>query len=59
MPWKTEDMSRRSWYRRRLPIQPQSIRLTQIDRKIPNLALMKLAHYHKQRGDEVHFTKHV
>jgi hypothetical protein len=35
------------------------VRLTQIDGKLPNLALMKLAHWHRERGDEVHFTKHV
>lgn len=35
------------------------IRLTQIDGKLPNLALMKLAHYHRQRGDEVYLTKQV
>jgi hypothetical protein len=33
------------------------VRLTQIDGKLPNLALMKLAHWHKDRGDTVHFTK--
>ena len=33
------------------------IRLTQIDGKLPNLALMKLAHHHA--GDEIHFTKSV
>ena len=33
------------------------VRLTQIDGKLPNLALMKLAHHH--RGDQIHFTKHV
>jgi hypothetical protein len=32
------------------------IRLTQIDGSLPNLALMKLAHWHKARGDEVTFT---
>lgn len=32
------------------------IRLTQIDGKMPNLALMKLAHWHKAAGDEVYFT---
>lgn len=32
------------------------IRLTQIDGKLPNLALMKLAHWHKTRGDEINFT---
>jgi len=35
------------------------IRLTQIDGKLPNLALMKLAHWHRERGDEVHFTKRI
>ncbi len=34
-------------------------RLTQIDGKLPNLALMKLAHFHRARGDEIVFTKHV
>jgi len=33
------------------------IRLTHLDGKIPNLALMKLSHWHKERGDEVYFTK--
>jgi len=31
------------------------VRLTQIDGKLPNLALMKLAYWHKSKGDEVHF----
>jgi len=35
------------------------VRLTQIDGKLPNLALMKLAHWHRARGDSVHFSKHV
>jgi len=35
------------------------IRLTHIDGKLPNLALMKLAHYHRQNGDEIYFSKHV
>lgn len=35
------------------------VRLTQIDGKLPNLALMKLAHWHRANGDEVVFTKHV
>lgn len=35
------------------------VRLTQIDGKLPNLALMKLAHWHRAQGDEIHFTKHV
>src|SRR5215471_3021559 len=33
------------------------IRLTQIDGKLPNLALMKIAHYHRARGDEVVFKR--
>lgn len=35
------------------------IRLTQIDGKLPNLALMKLASYWRGRGADVKFTKHV
>lgn len=31
------------------------VRLTQLDGKLPNLALMKLAHHH--RGDEIHFSR--
>lgn len=33
------------------------IRLTQLDGKLPNLALMKLAHHHRAAGDEIHFSK--
>lgn len=36
-----------------------TIRLTHIDGKLPNLALMKLSHWHKSQGDEVHFTKSI
>ena len=32
---------------------PDLIRLTQLDGKLPNLALMKLAHWHRSLGDEV------
>lgn len=35
------------------------VRLTQIDGKLPNLALMKIASYHRARGDVVVFTKRV
>lgn len=35
------------------------IRITQIDGALPNLALMKLAHWHRSRGDEVTFTREV
>lgn len=33
------------------------VRLTQIDGALPNLALMKLAHWHKSMGDEVVLTR--
>lgn len=36
-----------------------NVRLTQIDGKLPNLALMKLASWHRERGDDVHFTRRV
>ena len=35
------------------------VRLTQIDGKLPNLALMKLARFHRERGDDIHFSKRV
>lgn len=35
------------------------IRLTQIDGKLPNLALMKLAHWHRDRGHDVVFSRSV
>lgn len=33
------------------------VRITQLDGKLPNLALMRLSHWHKQRGDSVHYTR--
>jgi hypothetical protein len=33
------------------------VRITQLDGKLPNLALMKLSHWHKARGDDVLFTR--
>lgn len=36
-----------------------NVRLTQIDGKLPNLALMKLSHWHKLRGDSVWFSESV
>lgn len=33
------------------------VRVTQIDGKLPNLALMRLSHYHRSRGDDVYFTR--
>lgn len=35
------------------------IRLTHIDGSLPNLALMKLAHWHRKRGDEVTVTREI
>lgn len=35
------------------------VRLTQLDGKLPNLALMKLSHWHKTQGDEVFFTRNA
>lgn len=35
------------------------VRLTQIDGSMPNLALMKLAHWHRSLGDEVVFTTRI
>lgn len=36
-----------------------NVRLTQIDGALPNLALMKLAHWHKSRGDDVMVTRDI
>src|SRR5207244_11122047 len=38
---------------------PLAVRLTQLDGKLPNLALMKIARFHRDRGDEIVFSKHV
>lgn len=40
-------------------LKKKSVRITQIDGKLPNLALMKLSHWHKSRGDKVYFTQSV
>lgn len=37
----------------------RKIRLVQLDGKIPNIALMKLSHWHKSKGDAVTLTKQV
>ena len=37
----------------------RNIRLTQIDGKLPNLALMRLAKYYRERGDQVWFSRAV
>ncbi len=36
-----------------------SVRLTQLDGALPNLALMKLAHWHKANGDRVAVTRNI
>ena len=36
-----------------------NVRLTQIDGKLPNLALMAISSFHRKRGDEIHFTRDV
>ena len=33
------------------------IRITQLDGKLPNLALMKISAWHRARGDVIHFTR--
>lgn len=35
------------------------VRLTQLDGKLPNLALMRLAAWHRSQGDEVHWRRGV
>lgn len=37
----------------------RSIRLTQLDGSLPNIALAKLAHWHRSQGDEVYFTRRI
>jgi hypothetical protein len=37
----------------------ERVRITQIDGALPNLAVMKLAGWHKARGDEVVVTRHL
>jgi hypothetical protein len=34
-----------------------NIRITQLDGKLPNLALMRLSCWHRERGDKVYFTR--
>ena len=33
--------------------------MTRIAKKLPNLALMRLAHWHRAQGDQLHFTRDV
>lgn len=44
---------------RSIPSKIMKVRLTQIDGKLPNLALMKLAYWHKSKGDEVFFESSI
>lgn len=41
------------------PADVASVRLTQIDGALPNLALMKLAHWHRAKGDTVTLTRQI
>jgi hypothetical protein len=41
----------------RIERQDMNVRLTHIDGKLPNLALMKLAHWYKSQGDEVRLER--
>lgn len=36
-----------------------NVRITQIDGKLPNLALMAISAYHRRRGDTIHFSRDV
>jgi hypothetical protein len=36
-----------------------TVRLTQLDGALPNLALMKLAHWHRAKGDDVTLTRRI
>lgn len=36
-----------------------NVRITQLDGALPNIALMKLAHWHRSAGDEVTITRHI
>jgi hypothetical protein len=38
-------------------VSVQAVRITQLDGKLPNLALMRIAHHHRALGHEVHFTR--
>jgi hypothetical protein len=37
----------------------KTVRITQIDGALPNVALMRLAHFHKAQGDQVTITRHI
>jgi hypothetical protein len=36
-----------------------NVRITHIDGKLPNMALMSISAYHRAKGDEIHFTRDV
>ena len=44
---------------RRDDLTMKTVRLTQLDGSLPNIALMKLSHWHKAQGDNVHFSRSV
>lgn len=37
----------------------KTVRVTQIDGALPNIALMRLAHWHRSQGDHVTVTRHI
>ena len=37
----------------------KTVRITQIDGALPNMAVMKLAHWHRGNGDSVFVTRHI
>ena len=37
--------------------ESMNVRITQLDGKLPNLALMRLSHWHKSRGDAVYYMR--
>lgn len=39
--------------------KPRRVRITQLDGKLPNLALMRLSHFHRAAGDEIFFTRNA
>src|SRR5574343_592030 len=44
---------------RSISLKIMKVRLTQIDGKLRNLALMKMAYWHKSKGDEVFFESSI
>jgi hypothetical protein len=40
-------------------VEAMSVRITHIDGKLPNMALMAISAFHRAKGDEIHFTRDV